>query len=205
MPAPLTSIIPAGTWWCRDVADAAAKNIIGMPGNPARPKKFWRDNSVTAAWWMPSGQTYTMLARNADGSAKLTPVGSEAFLRSYTSLSVVNTYRQYSFLFPQGVPYTVQREVAAEDADLNFVGTDPAIDYPLSVWANHMLVIEGGQVVVYDYQEFARTKSVPATLTTDQRLMAIANVLRSAMQRDAQLAAIREICTISGNGNFTLT
>lgn len=210
MPQPLTAIIPAGIWWCRDVAHAAEKGIIGMPGRADKPKQFWRDNSAinTGAWWETPAptRTYKMLARNADGSPKLTPLFSPEFYACYTSLSVVNLYRQYAFLFEQGVPYLVPVTLPTEQAaDLNFIGTNPATDYPLDLWANHMLDARTGTVMVWDYQEFAAANRVPAGVTNAQRRAAIARIVAGPGTDDAVIQQVREICTVSGNGNVQLT
>ncbi len=210
MPQPLTSIIPPGIWWCRDVVHAAEKGFIGMPGDRAKPKQFWRDTGAinTGAWWDAPAptRTYKMLARNTDGTPKLTPLFSPEFYATYVHLSVVNLYRQYAFLFPQGVPHLVPVTVPTEQAaDLNFVGTDPAVDYPIEIGANHMLDARTGVVMVWDYQEFAAAHRVPAGTSNAQRRAAVARIVAGPGTDDAVIAQVREIVTGSGNANVQIT
>ena len=210
MPQPVSSIIPPGIWWVRDVAHAAEKNFIGMPGVAGQPKKFWRDDAavVSGAWWAaPSvSKSYKMLARNADGSLKLAKINSPEFFACYASLSVVRTYQQYSFLFNEGVPYLVDVTMPTDTAAaLNFIGTDPAMDYPRELWANHMLDARTGVVLVWDYQDFARAHSVPATVSDAERRAACLRILNGPGSDAAVIQQVREICTVSGNGNTQLT
>lgn len=210
MPQPASSIIPAGIWWVRDVAHAAEKNFIGMPGIPGQPKKFWRDDAavVSGAWWSApaTSKSYKMLARNADGSLKLAKINSPEFYATYTSISVVRTYQQYSFLFTDGVPYLVDVVMPTETAaSLNFIGADPAMDYPRELWANHMLDARTGVVQVWDYQEFARFHAVPAGVSDAERRVAIKRIVDGPGTDAAVIQAVREIVTVSGNGNTQLT
>lgn len=210
MPQPLTSIIPPGIWWVRDVAHAAEKKFIGMPGDKTKPKQFWRDDSLVAGggWFaalMGASQSYKMLARDASGKPLLTPITSNTFYNCY-SLTAVRLYEQYAFMFRAGVPYLVDVAVpTAEASEPNFVGTDPARDYPLTLGANHMLVAVGDDVQVWDIEEFAKANRVPPQVTPEQRVQMISAVCASNSPAVDKLQQIRALVTISGNGIYQTT
>lgn len=183
MPQPLRSIIPV--WNVQSIAEAAAMGFIGMPGNPAKPKQLWRDNAAVYSqeWWSTT-KTYQMLARNGDGSLKTTVFGTAEFYSTYTSLDVVSTYRDYRFMFGPGkpfqIPYLVDVTVdKADAAEPNFVGTEPARDYPLMPGANHMLVFDGKEVMVWDVAEFSKKHTPPAEFTPADRVAAIRSVVNA--------------------------
>lgn len=209
MPRPITSLIPPGIAWYPTVADFAKAGGIGMPGDKAKPRKMWRDNSaVYSGGWFSSligSRSYRMLARNADGSPKLTSMTSPEFYATY-STSVVNEYRRWAFLFQSGVPYVVDVEVAADQAaDLNLIGTEPAVDWPLVLNADTMLVPNGNDVQVWGFEEFAAANRVPPQINNAMRRQLCLRALQSSAPDDAAIQQVREIVTVSGNHIYQTT
>lgn len=210
MPRPYTSLIPAGIAWYPTVEAFAKAGGIGMPGDKNKPKKLWRDNSAiySGGWFsaLIGARSYKMLARNADGSPNLTPLFSPEFYATYTSLQVVNEYRRWAFMFQAGVPYLVDVEVAADQAaDLNLIGTEPAVDWPLVLNADTMLVAAGNEVMNWGYEEFAAANRVPPQINNAMRRQLILRAVQSSVSDDAAIQQVREIVTVSGNGIYQTT
>lgn len=201
---PLSTQYLSGIAWYADVADFAAKGGIGLPGNPSLPHKPWRDPLARqiSSWWNPVAtgvaRTYRMIARNPDGSPKLCKVGSLEFFATYTSLAVVSVYRDdRPFLFSAGVPYLVDVTVPAEQSDINMQGTKPAVDYPIELRSNIVLVPNPsapGGIEAWDYQQFLQaTRPTPAS-PAEVRQRALAVLSGPMSDRDA-IDAVRVIIT----------
>lgn len=185
MPESIRSICPV--WNVGSIEEAAKMGFIGMPGDPAKPMQLWRDNAATYSggnWWeAPSPtKTYKMVARES-GAVKGTGFGSAEFYATYTSLDVVGTYREFSFLFGPGrqfqIPYLVDVAVPKfEAAEPNFKGTLPARDYPVVLGAHQMLTFDGVNLLVWDVMEF-RAKHKPPSMTPAQRVTVLAGIINS--------------------------
>lgn len=205
MPRPITDFYPV--WWVRDIAHAAEKNFIGKPDYPNRRPKFWRDDMVLLRLWDTGPREYKVIARNDDGSVKLTPIGSKLYYDTYTSLNQTRVYEQYSGSFPAGVPYLEKMVVPEEDVDLNFGGVGKPYDYPFKLEAGFILVPQpSGDPQAWGYQEFAGAVSVPASMTLADRRSRIARIAsNTAINDTAAIQAIRELVTFSGNGNVQIS
>lgn len=204
MPQPYTSLVPKHIAWYPSVADFASKGGIA-PIDNTKPQKLWKDNSpypsVSNFWGSLGGgdREYRFIRRGVEGGPNvgapaLCPIDSPLFLATYTSLAVVNTYREFSYMFPQGVPYLISRKIPAEHVDINLGSNGQTIDYPVELPSNIMLVVENGDVVAYDYQEFLRVAKPPEMPAAD-RLKLIDTVRQSPMPAGEQIKAIRAICT----------
>ncbi len=184
MPESIRSICPV--WNVGSIEEAAKMSFIGMPGDPAKPMQLWRDNAATYSggnWWeAPSTtKTYKMVARES-GTVKGTGFGSAEFYATYTSLDVVGTYREFSFLFGPGrqyqIPYLVDVPIPkTEAAEPNFKGTLPARDYPVALSAHQMLTFDGTNLLVWDVMEFRAKHKPPADMTPAQRVTVLAGII----------------------------
>lgn len=225
MPRPITSLIPRSIYWA---PTPAAVTILNNGGDPSKPMKLWADPAAAArvaaaaatrnsvsGWYLPPGVTvsvetpvmsYKAIARNPDGSVRLAAIGSPEFYKAYTSLGVVRAYQQYAFMFPNGAPYLVDMLVPADQAaHVNTGGKLPALDWPLELWANHMLALDGGDVVVWEYEEFARAMAAHNRLTPAERRAAIAAIASGPDADTDAFAKMRELLTFSGNQTYQLT
>ncbi len=188
----------------RDRADWGSQSAIA-PSNPSAPMQFWADTSLqggaynTFDWnsfLTPGSRAYRFIARDASGKPKLTPIGSQQFYATYSSsLAVVNTYREFSFMFPAGVPYLEEKLVPTNEANTVNVesGTLPARDYPVEFRTDTMFVIDpkSGDVGVIQYQEFTKAARSVVALTDDQKVATIRGICDSPMPAAAKLDAIR--------------
>lgn len=188
MPESIRSI--CSVWNVGSIEEAAKMGFIGMPGDPAKPMQLWRDNAATYSggnWWdAPTAssdtKTYKIVARSAIGNVLGTPFESREFYATYTSLDVVGTYREFSFLFGPGrqfqIPYLVDVSVPkSEAAEPNFKGTLPARDYPVALGAHQMLTFDGVNLLVWDVMEFRAKHKPPAGMTPAQRVTVLAGII----------------------------
>ncbi len=205
MPAfPYTALIPGNIAWFRDESDWIARTGVGAPHDPARPYQPWRDNAFQwGSWWTTLGDdsvTYRVLASG------LTPIDSPEFLATYANINsaVVAAFRQFAFLFPNGVPYLRDLTIPKSWAkSLNFAVSPPgvsqsAIPYPLDAGrlSNLMLLPPGpdGIVMAQDYQEFGRQNS-PALTDYAAMLAVVDGIRKSGMSPKDQIYAIRVAVT----------
>lgn len=209
MPQPYTSLVPKHVTWFPDVATFARAGGVA-PIDNSKPQKLWRDNSPYPSvgnFWGSLGsqdREYKFIARQHPGIAgsplKLAPIDSPAFYATYAASmaqrAVADTYREFSYMFPQGVPVLESVKVPTESAGINLgLPIDGVVaDYPIDLPSNIMLVVENGEVVAYDYQEFLRIAKPPEMPAAD-RLKLIDTVRQSPMPAGEQIKAIRAICT----------
>lgn len=190
MKFPYTALIPANIAWFTSAQDWIAKTGVGPQTNPSTPTQMWRDNAFGwGSWWTTLGgdPSYKVLAPG------LTPIDSPEFLATYTSLDVVKTYRELSFLFPAGVPYLIDMVVPRAQAQVfNFGGTSPARGYPVILGSDLMLLPPGadGVVMVQQYQEFAK-ENQPAFTDYNSMLATVDGIRKSGMSAKDQILAIR--------------
>lgn len=170
------------------------------PKDPARRQKLWRDNSQVSgqslfAWSIsPMVREYQIIARNVDGTPKLTPIESMAAYNTY-SLSAMSFYREHHFAFPFGIPYLETVTVGPEDFEINLGGITPAIDYPVVVQSHQVLIWLNGELFVMDYQDAAKAFRPPVNGVAS-RLDLIGKTLnRSDMTPEGKLSAIRKLVT----------
>lgn len=187
MQQPYTAFIPHNIAW---YTPTNWPNTTAAPSNPDTPRQLWRDNGVVweaqspTKWWEPAvpleqlaPRTYTIFAFNADGTPALTPINSQAFLQTYTSKSVVETYREFHFRFPAGVPYTKQITVPAVEAgNLNFGGKTPETPYPVQIPTDIVFEAKNGTIVGTPYQEWLKDNQ-PPPMTDEQQLALVAAYL----------------------------
>lgn len=180
------------------------------PSDASKPARLWRDNmlaqqaqALSFEWWAPAAlpgtKEYRVIARNADGSPKLTPIDSPEFYATYALVpnsTVVTTYRAFKFKFPLGVPYLETVVVPCNDAkDENPLGSKPAIDYPIILPDDTMLIMGvSGGVEAVNYQEFAAANR-PTMQTDDERLAAINRVIMAGGTATDVVQKIRLIVT----------
>jgi len=205
MPQPYTSIIPRNIAWYPSVAAFASTGAVA-PIDNSRPRKLWRDNSPYPSvenYWrgfasVQQEKSYRFIARAADGTPLLCPIDSQEFCGTYglnmAQIAVVNTYREFSFMFSGGVPYLASAAVPAMWADLNMGGFGAPIDYPVDLPTNILLAVENGEVVAYDYQEFLRVAK-PPQMGDFERLALIDRIRQAGAPHAEQIKAIRAICT----------
>jgi hypothetical protein len=197
---PYTDNIPSHISWFRDRAHWGSLSPIA-PSNPNAPLKFWADNSlVFNNFWAQFGQTtvpYRFLARDASGKPLLTPIGSKEFYDTYTSLATVNTYKEFSFMFPQGVPYLVTKEVPTQEASTVNVegGTTPAIDYPVEFKDDILFLVDPktGNFGVIQYQEFVKFAREVTKNTDPAKVETIKGICASGMSATDKIKAIRVV------------
>jgi hypothetical protein len=201
---PYVEVTPPHIKTYRDRADWGSQSAIA-PSNPAAPMQFWADTSLQGgqyntfdwgAFLTPGSRAYRFIARDAAGKPKLTPINGKEFYATYgSSLSVINTYREFSFMFPLGVPYIEEKQVPTSEASTVNVegGTLPARDYPVEFRTDQMFVIDpkSGDVGVIQYQEFTKAARSVVTLTDDQKIATIRGICDSPMPAAAKLDAIR--------------
>lgn len=201
---PYTDFIPRNIAW---YTPTNWPNVTAAPSNPSTPRQLWRDNGVvwesqgTGKWWevaQPLDQlaprTYTVFVFNTDGTPSLTPIDSAEFLATYSSKSAVETYREFRFRFPSGVPYTKQITVPASQAgELNFGGTLPATPYPVTVPTDHVFFVENGLIVGQDYQEFIRANQ-PPPMGDDQKYAVMGSIFaRTDLSIPQKLGMFRQL------------
>lgn len=186
----------------RDRADWGSQSSVA-PRNPNAPLQFWADTTlsgVTGFDWntflTPGTRAYRFIARDENGKPKLTPINSMEFYATYsTSLSIVATYREFSFMFPLGVPYLEEKQIPTSEAMIVNVegGTLPVRDYPVEFRTDTMFVIDPktGDVGVIHYQEFTKSARSVVALTDDQKVATIRGICDSLMPAAAKLEAIR--------------
>lgn len=178
---PYTDFIPRNIAW---YTATNWPNVTAAPTNADTPHQLWRDNGVlwemqaaARKWWEPPpsldlmpAREYTVFVFNADGTPALTPIDSKPFLATYTSLSVINTYREFAFRFPTGVPYTRQVTIPASQAgNLNFGGTRPANQYPVQIPSDTIFFLDNGAIVGQSYEQFIRDNQ-PPPLSDEQKV-----------------------------------
>lgn len=202
MPTPYTSLIPKHIAWYPDVATFASSGMVA-PIDNSRPQKLWRDNSPAAPglFWASlstSARLYSFIARDQHGAPLLCKIDSPEFYKTYgvsmAQRSVVETYREFSYMFTAGVPYLQEGTVQAINADLNLGSNGATIDYPVELASNIMLIAEGSNVLAYDYQEFLRMAK-PPEMSDAKRLDLVASVLASGLDSTNKIKAIRTAVT----------
>lgn len=195
---PYTDNVPPFIAWYRDRAHWGSLSSIA-PSNPAAPIKFWADNSlVFNNFWGQFGQSevpYTFLARDENGKPKLTPIGSPDFYATYQSLATVNTYKEFAFMFPLGVPYLEVKKVPLKEAATVNVegGTLPAIDYPVEFRTDTMFLVnpKTGDFGVIHYQDFIREARSVVAASDEDKIRIIRSICDSTMPAKDKLGAIR--------------
>lgn len=198
---PYTDNIPPHISWYRDRAHWGSLSSIA-PSNPSAPLKFWADNSlVYNNFWAQFGQSsvpYQFLAREAGtGKPVLTPIGSREFYETYTSKSIVETYKEFSFMFPQGVPYLVTKELPTREASSVNVegGTTPAVDYPVEFRSDTMFVLnpKTGDFGVIHYEDFIKAAREITKTPDVQKVETIKNICASTIPATDKIKAIRVV------------
>jgi hypothetical protein len=200
---PYTDNVPSHISWFRDRAHWGSLSPIA-PSNPSAPLKFWADNSlVFNNFWAQFGQSsvpYQFLAREAgNGKPKLTPIGSKEFFDTYgSSKSLVETYKEFSFMFPLGVPYLVTKEVPTQEASTVNVegGTEPALDYPVELKSDTLFLVDPktGNFGVINYQEFVKFAREVTKNTDPQKIETIKAICAApAMSATDKIKAIRVV------------
>lgn len=198
---PYTDNVPSHVSWFRDRAHWGSLSPIA-PSNPNAPLKFWADNSlVFNNFWAQFGQTevpYQFLARDSSGKPKLTPIGSREFFETYgSSKSVVETYKEFSFMFPLGVPFLETKNVPTREASTVNVegGTTPALDYPVEFRTDTMFVVDPktGNFGVINYQEFIKSAREVTKITDEQKVETIKGICGSGIPAADKIKAIRVV------------
>jgi len=201
---PYVEVTPPHIKAYRDRADWGSQSAIA-PSNPSAPMQFWADTSLQGgqyntfdwgAFLTPGSRAYRFIARDEKGKPKLTPIGSQQFYATYSSSqAIVNTYREFSFMFPFGVPYLEEKLIPTNEANTVNVegGTLPARDYPVEFRSDTMFVIDPktGDVGVIQYQEFVKAARSVVALSDDQKVATIRGICDSSMPAAAKLDAIR--------------
>lgn len=202
MPQDYKSIIQAGVAHFASKSDyLRATGTAFPPEFSDRPKKLWRDNSLLWAggfWGFLSGGTksYKVIARKLDGTPKLVPIESKEAYETYSD-AAMRTYRENAFYFNQlgGVPYleeiTLTTEVAKE---FNFAENNILVDYPVDLRPGQLLEARGNEVLVWEYQDFAKEMRPPVT-TPQGVLEGVKKVLDSPMPPTDKILAIRKLVT----------
>ena len=196
---PYTHLVQSSVAWYPPHLDVF--NGLGAPKDPTSPNKPWRDNSFLAGgnWWNPAppatDRVYRVIATDAQGAPLLTPIGSSDFYATYTSLSVVNVYKEYAFMFPAGVPYLVNLTVPARFAtSMNFGGTEPGYGYPIALRSDFLLLPPSfgadGTVQCIYYEDFL-AQAKPRGLNYDQMIVVVRNVLASGLSSEYMVQQIR--------------
>lgn len=198
---PYTDNVPPHISWFRDRAHWGSLSPIA-PSNPNAPLKFWADNSlVFNNFWEQFGQSevpYKFLARDNFGKPKLTPIGSRDFFDTYgTSRSVVETYKEFSFMFPAGVPFLETKNVPTREAATVNVegGTVPAIDYPVEFRTDTMFVVDPktGDFGVIHYQDFLKSAREVTKNTDAQKVETIKGICAAGIPAADKIKAIRVV------------
>lgn len=199
---PYTDNVPSHISWFRDRAHWGSLSPIA-PSNPSAPLKFWADNSlVFNNFWAQFGQSsvsYRFLARETgNGKPKLTPIGSKEFYDTYAdSLSIVNTYKEFSFMFPLGVPFLETREVPTREASTVNVegGTVPVLDYPVEFRSDTMFVVDPktGDFGVINYQEFLKSAREVTKNTDASKVETIKSICNASFPAGDKIKAIRVV------------
>lgn len=203
---PYVEVTPPHIKTFRDRADWGSQSAIA-PSNPAAPMQFWADTSLQGgqyntfdwgAFLTPGSRAYRFIARDAAGKPKLTPINGKEFYATYgSSLSVINTYREFSFMFPLGVPYLVELQVPTTEASTVNVegGTLPARDYPVEFRTDTMFVIDPktGDVGVIQYQEFVKAARGVVQQTPEMKVQIIKSLCDAPQTAEQKLQAIRVV------------
>jgi len=197
---PYTDNIPSNISWYRDRAHWGSLSPIA-PSNPNAPIQFWADASMQFNWWEAfagnDSRVYRFIARDSAGKPKLTPIGSADFLITYSNSSaLVSTYREFSFMFPNGVPFLEFTAIPTSQAFTVNVegGTLPARDYPVELRADTMFVLDDkGEVAVIHYQEFIKAARGVVQQTPEQKVQIIKNLCDSPQGAKQKLQAIRVV------------
>lgn len=199
LPSPfneISTIIPASIGWVSSPQDWIAKHQVGYPSDTSKPTKLWADLGVQ---WFPQRlfeiQYYTVLALNADGTPALTPIESDAAYKTYSS-TVMNTYREYKYNFPNGIPYVKTLGLMGVEAkDYNVVGGQnfAPYGYPIQVGTNQMLVIINGQIAVVDYQAYIKAVTPQINYSDEDKVQMVTQILaNTSMSASNKIAMIRK-------------
>lgn len=198
---PYTDNIPPNISWYRDRAHWGSLSAIA-PSNPNAPIQLWADASlIFGNWWDAYGgnesRVYRFIARDAAGKPKLTPIGSADFLITYSnSPALVSTYREFSFMFPNGVPFLEFAAIPTAQASTVNVdgGALPARDYPVELRTDTMFVLDAkGEAAVIHYQEFIKSARGVVQQTPEQKVAIIKNLCDSPQGAEQKLQAIRVV------------
>lgn len=178
------------------------KNLNTAPSNPKAPMQFWSDASTHYGnWWEAytsnAGRVYRFIARDANGKPLLAPIGSSRFFNTYaTSKTICDTYTEFAFMFPQGVPYLVYETVpTSEVATVNVEGgTLPARDYPVEFKSDTMFVLDAsGEAAVIHYQEFIKAARGVVQQTPEMKVQIIKSLCDAPQTAEQKLQAIRVV------------
>lgn len=201
MPQDYKSIIQAGVAHFASKSDfLRATGTAFPPEFSDRPKKLWRDNSLLWAggfWGFLNGGTksYKVIARKLDGTPKLTPIESKEAYDTYSD-AAMRTYRENAFYFPNGVPFledvTLTNEVAQE---FNFAENNILVDYPVDLRAGQLLEARGKDVLVWEYQDFAKAMRPPVNGATEVIAAVQAVIATQNMTPENKILAIRKLVT----------
>jgi len=210
---PYTSLVPLGITWFKDLEDFGKKSSGGVlsyiPGDTKRPYRPWTDTQLvnqtqdffTNFYGQTSTiRTYNFIARDSSGYPKTTPVGSPEFLKTYDTGVMnppnVRTFVQYSYMFPNGVPFIEPKNLFTDLDKLgepNFKGYTPGYDYPVLLKPDDMLLIQNGEVVVINCYDFAKLVSV-RDVSDDQKLELVSKILaRTDMTSANKVKAINDV------------
>lgn len=199
---PYTDNIPPNVSWYKDRKDWGMKNLNTAPSNPKAPMQFWSDASTHYGnWWEAytsnAGRVYRFIARDANGKPLLAPIGSSRFFNTYaTSKTICDTYTEFAFMFPQGVPYLVYETVpTSEVATVNVEGgTLPARDYPVEFKSDTMFVLDAsGEAAVIHYQEFIKAARGVVQQTPEMKVQIIKSLCDAPQTAEQKLQAIRVV------------
>lgn len=198
---PYTDNIPSNISWYRDRAHWGSQSA-NAPSNPNAPMQFWADASMHFGnWWESYGgndsRVYRFIARDSTGKPKLTPIGSVDFLITYSSSNaIVSTYKEFSFMFPNGVPFLEFAAVPTTQGSTVNVegGTLPARDYPVELRTDTMFVLDAkGEVAVIHYQEFIKAARGVVQQTPEQKVAIIKSLCDSPQPATQKIQAIRVV------------
>lgn len=214
---PYTDLIPSNIKWFKDLADFGKGGLITIPGNPNQRYRPWMDQSAAnytkdffSGFYSNStkSRTYNIIKRDLNGAPQLTPINSPEFYETYASGDSqnppnINAYRQYSYMFSAGVPFTQKVTLAYDQNKLdepNFTGfkvNGVGWDYPVFVKPTDMLVVVNGEVQTIDVYDFLKMVSV-RDVSFEEKLELVSNLLdRNDMTAKDKCSAIHEVTTIA--------
>lgn len=167
----------------------------GAPVDDTKPFKPWRDNAAFypgSIWFGGSTpMAYNTFAVDNTGGLKLYPIGSPESYGTYSG-TVINVYREYRHLFPNGVPVLtnmlLDRKVAAA---FNY-GSNGQFTPPPAIINTNIMLAPGpdGEWMAIDYQDYIRIQRT-ANQTTDEqkvaKVIAIANSAKSAKDKVSEM------------------
>ncbi len=209
---PYTTLIPPQVRWFKDLADFGKGGLITIPGNTNQQYRAWMDQSAAnytrdyfTGFYSNTtySKTYKFIARDSAGYPLLTPIDSKEFLDTYAADTMlppsIRTYRQYSYMFPKGVPFTETKTLYFEQDKLdepNFKGIKPGWDYPVLIKPTDMLVVVDGEVQTISVEDFIKMVSV-RNVSYEQKLDLVKKIYdRTDMNAKDKCAAIHEITII---------